>query len=193
MSAAARAIPILLSRSICWRDTKGTASARRGRAPPCTRWIFPELANSRKSRRIVSSETLYRLLRSAARTRPSLPSSSRMYWWRSSFKAIWPASGSGRFILHLLARIHLSMHVCTRILRFMHGTVKAEDIQGLSGKHSVQAVVFDYGNVLCLEQTLEDMKGMALVSGIPDERCAALYWRLWRPYDRGEIGGPAYW
>jgi putative hydrolase of the HAD superfamily len=75
----------------------------------------------------------------------------------------------------------------------MHGTVKAEDIQGLSRKHSVQAVVFDYGNVLCLEQTLEDMKGMALVSGIPDERFAELYWKLRPPYDRGEIDGPAYW
>src|SRR5258707_9492957 len=111
MSAATRAIPILLSMSICWLDTKGTASARRGRAPPCTRWIFPEFANSRRSRRIVSSETLYRLPRSAARTRPSLPSSSRMYWWRSSFRAIWPASASG-FILSIL---HESTWVCTYI------------------------------------------------------------------------------
>src|SRR5438128_9539438 len=173
MSAAARAIPILLSMSICWRDTKGTASARRGRAPPCTRWIFPELANSRRSRRIVSSETLYRLLRSAARTRPSLPSSSRMYWWRSSFRAIWPASASG-FIVPI-ARVYLVMHVYTCIILFMHDTAKRSAIQGLSQKRSVRAVVFDYGNVLCLEQTLEDMKGMALVRGIPQElanRCA---------------------
>src|ERR1700757_3407690 len=102
--------------SICWRDTKGTASARRGRAPPCTRWIFPELANSRRSRRIVSSETLYRLLRSAARTRPSLPSSSRMYWWRSSLSAIWPASGSG-FILLI---VHEYAWVCTYIRALSH-------------------------------------------------------------------------
>ena len=85
------------------------------------------------------------------------------------------------------------MRVCTRILRFVHGTAKPSDIQGLSRKHSVQAVVFDYGNVLCLEQTLEDMKGMALVSGIPDERFSELYWKLRPPYDRGEIDGPAYW
>src|SRR3984885_11198756 len=191
MLAAARAIPILLSMSICWRDTKGTASARRGRAPPCTRWIFPELANSRRSRRIVSSETLYRLLRSAARTRPSLPSSSRMYWWRSSFRAIWPASASG-FIL-AIARIHLVMHVYTCIIRLMHDTAKRSVIQGLSQKRSVRAVVFDYGNVLCLEQTPEDMKGMALVCGIPHERFSELYWKLRPPYDRGDIDGPAYW
>src|SRR4029077_1200392 len=191
MAAAARAIPILLSMSICWRDTKGTASARRGRAPPCTRWIFPELANSRRSRRIVSSETRYRLLRSAARTRPSLPSSSRMYWWRSSFRAIWPASASG-FILHF-ARIHLVVHVYACIILFVHDTAKRGAVQGLSQKRSVRAVVFDYGNVLCLEQTLEDMKSMALVCGIPHERFSELYWKLRPPYDRGDIDGPAYW
>jgi len=58
---------------------------------------------------------------------------------------------------------------------------------------SVRAVVFDYGNVLCLEQPLEDMKGMALVCGIPHERFSELYWKLRPPYDRGDIDGPAYW
>src|SRR5260370_1564450 len=52
------------------------------------------------------------------------------------------------------------MHVYTCIIRFMHDTAKRSAIQGLSQKRSVRAVVFDYGNVLCLEQTLEDMKGM---------------------------------
>ncbi len=84
------------------------------------------------------------------------------------------------------------MHVCTRIPRFMHGIAKPSHVQGLTRKHSVQAVVFDYGNVLCLEQTLEDMKGMALVSGIPDGRFSEFYWKLRPPYDRGEIDGPAY-
>ena len=41
----------------------------------------------------------------------------------------------------------------------MHDTAKGRAIQGLSQKRSVRAVVFDYGNVLCLEQTLEDMTG----------------------------------
>jgi hypothetical protein len=40
-------------------------------------------------------------------------------------------------------------------------------MQGLSQKRLVRAVVFDYGNVLCLEQTVEDMNNMAHVSGIP--------------------------
>src|ERR1700733_4830435 len=190
MSAAARAIPILLSMSICWRDTKGTASARRARAPPCTRWIFPELASSRRSRRIVSSETRYRLLRSAARTRPSLPSNSRMYWWRSSLRAIcFRAIGSASASCF----IRLILHVYTCMVRFMQDTAKLGAVQALSQKRSVRAVVFDYGNVLCLEQTLEDMKGMALVCGIPHERFSELYWKLRPPYDRGDIDGPAYW
>ena len=75
----------------------------------------------------------------------------------------------------------------------MHDTAKCSAIQGLSQKRSVRAVVFDYGNVLCLEQTLEDMKGMALVCGIPHERFSELYWKLRPPYDRGDIDGPAYW
>src|SRR5437879_9975365 len=62
------------------------------------------------------------------------------------------------------------MHVYTCIIRFMHDTAKRSAIQGLLQKRSVRAVAFDYGNVLCLEQTLEDMKGMALVCGIPHER-----------------------
>jgi putative hydrolase of the HAD superfamily len=75
----------------------------------------------------------------------------------------------------------------------MHDTGKRSVIQGLSQKRSVRAVVFDYGNVLCLEQTLEDMKGMALVCGIPHDRFSELYWKLRAPYDRGDTDGPAYW
>jgi putative hydrolase of the HAD superfamily len=75
----------------------------------------------------------------------------------------------------------------------MHDTAKRNATQGLSQKRSVRAVVFDYGNVLCLEQTLEDMKAMALVCGIPHERFSELYWKLRPPYDRGDIDGPAYW
>jgi putative hydrolase of the HAD superfamily len=75
----------------------------------------------------------------------------------------------------------------------MHDTANHSVIQGLSQKRSVRAVVFDYGNVLCLEQTLEDMKAMALVCGIPHERFSKLYWKLRPPYDRGDIDGPAYW
>src|SRR5580700_3671360 len=85
------------------------------------------------------------------------------------------------------------MHVSTCIILFMHGIVKRGPIPGLSRKRSVRAVVFDYGNVLCLGQTLEDMKGMSLVCGIPHQRFSELYWKLRPPYDRGDIDGPGYW
>ena len=85
------------------------------------------------------------------------------------------------------------MHVYARIIPLVHVTAKLSAIQGLSRKRSVRAVVFDYGNVLCLDQTLEDMKAMALVCGIADERFSELYWKLRPPYDRGDIDGPAYW
>jgi putative hydrolase of the HAD superfamily len=75
----------------------------------------------------------------------------------------------------------------------MHDTAEGSVTQGFSQKRSVRAVVFDYGNVLGLEQTLEDMKGMALVCGIPHERFSELYWKLRPPYDRGDIDGAAYW
>jgi putative hydrolase of the HAD superfamily len=75
----------------------------------------------------------------------------------------------------------------------MHDTAKHRAIQGSSQKRAVRAVVLDYGNVLCLEQTLEDMKGMALVCGIPHERFSELYWKQRPSYDRGDIDGPAYW
>jgi len=89
--------------------------------------------------------------------------------------------------------MHLVVHVYACIIRFMQDTAKLSATQGLSQKRSVRAVVFDYGNVLCLEQTPEDMKGMALVCGIPHERFSELYWKLRPPYDRGDTDGPAYW
>jgi putative hydrolase of the HAD superfamily len=75
----------------------------------------------------------------------------------------------------------------------MHDTAKPSARQGPSQKRSVRAVVFDYGNVLSIEQTPEDMKGMSLVCGIPHERFSELYWKLRPPYDRGALDGPAYW
>ena len=75
----------------------------------------------------------------------------------------------------------------------MHDIAKPSAIQVLSQKRSIRAVVFDYGNVLALDHTMEDMKAMALVCGIPLERFSELYWKLRPPYDQGDIDGPAYW
>jgi putative hydrolase of the HAD superfamily len=85
------------------------------------------------------------------------------------------------------------MHECACIVRYVHVTAKRSAIQCLSPKRSVRVVVFDYVNVLCLDQTLEDMKAMALVCGIADERFSEVYRKLRLSYDRGDIDGPAYW
>src|SRR5438270_13693009 len=113
-----------------------------------------------------------------------------MYWWRSSFSA---RLGSASVILPILHEYTL---LCTyiRVLSDLCMILpKDSTVQDLSKKRPVRAVVFDYGNVLCLEQTLEDMKGMALVCGIPHERFSALYWKLRPPYDRGYMDVIAYW
>jgi len=85
------------------------------------------------------------------------------------------------------------MHDYACIIRSMHDTAKRSAIQGRWQKRSFRAVVFDYGNVLCLEQTPEDMKSMALVCGMPYGRFSELYWKLRPPYDRGDLDGAAYW
>ena len=49
------------------------------------------------------------------------------------------------------------------------------------------------GIFLCLGQTLEDMKAMALVRGIPHERFSELYWKQRPPYDRGDANRRPEW
>jgi putative hydrolase of the HAD superfamily len=58
---------------------------------------------------------------------------------------------------------------------------------------SVHAVVFDFGNVLCLEQSSKDMADMARVCGIPTEPFCELYWALRPSYARGDVNGATYW
>ena len=56
-----------------------------------------------------------------------------------------------------------------------------------------KAVVFDYGNVLCLPQQASDVEKMSELTGIQRPRFDELYWRFRDPYDQGEIDGAAYW
>ena len=57
----------------------------------------------------------------------------------------------------------------------------------------MQAVIFDYGNVLCVPQPLEDVKAMADIFGLPVDRFEELYWRKRLPYDRTEMTPEEYW
>ncbi len=62
-----------------------------------------------------------------------------------------------------------------------------------NGKILIEAVVFDYGNVLCLPQQNSDVNSMASLSGIAVPRFKELYWRFRQSYDRGHLKGNAYW
>jgi putative hydrolase of the HAD superfamily len=56
-----------------------------------------------------------------------------------------------------------------------------------------KAVIFDYGNVLCLPQQASDIDRMAGLLGIERPRFDELYWHFRDPYDQGEIDAAAYW
>jgi putative hydrolase of the HAD superfamily len=57
----------------------------------------------------------------------------------------------------------------------------------------IKAVLFDYGNVLCLPQVADDMKSMANCLGADVARVESLYWKSRDPYDLGEVDSHSYW
>jgi putative hydrolase of the HAD superfamily len=55
-------------------------------------------------------------------------------------------------------------------------------------------VVFDYGGVLCRDQSEADRRALVTAAGVPDaERFWRVYWELRRPYDQGSIDPLDYW
>lgn len=58
---------------------------------------------------------------------------------------------------------------------------------------SLKAVIFDYGNVLSLPQTMDDMAAMGRVAGIPAEKMHSLYWQFRPAFDRADLGQAPYW
>jgi len=75
----------------------------------------------------------------------------------------------------------------------MHNTMQMTNPGGHPTRISVDAVVFDYGNVLCLEQSSSDMERMARICRVPAKRFSERYWGLRASYDRGDLSGAAYW
>jgi putative hydrolase of the HAD superfamily len=63
----------------------------------------------------------------------------------------------------------------------------------LSARRPIDAVVFDYGEVLCHPADTVAMAQMAQGAGLTLEQFQALYWRFREDYDRGVLDGPAYW
>ena len=51
----------------------------------------------------------------------------------------------------------------------------------------INAVIFDYGNVLCDAQTRKDVDAMAGIFGIGRLRFEEFYWRKRLPYDKSDL------
>ena len=66
-------------------------------------------------------------------------------------------------------------------------------VNGRGKLSDLKAVIFDYGEVLCLPPTPEDIEGSAQILGIRSD----LFWVLWHrhrdPYDRGDLSAETYW
>jgi putative hydrolase of the HAD superfamily len=58
---------------------------------------------------------------------------------------------------------------------------------------NLEAVIFDYGGVLSLDQAAEHRERMESLSGLPGELLWAEYRRQRPAYDRGTIDGQTYW
>jgi putative hydrolase of the HAD superfamily len=58
---------------------------------------------------------------------------------------------------------------------------------------NLKAVIFDYGDVLCLPPTCEEIEGCARILGIDPELYRDLWMRNRDVYDRGDISAEAYW
>lgn len=57
----------------------------------------------------------------------------------------------------------------------------------------LKAVLFDYGNVLCLPQEASDLVEMAQLLDLAVSQVEPLYWQHRDEYDSGSTDGPQYW
>jgi putative hydrolase of the HAD superfamily len=58
---------------------------------------------------------------------------------------------------------------------------------------SLDAVIFDYGGVLCLPQPPGDRARLEAIARVEPARFWEAYWGLREPYDRGSLDGAGYW
>jgi putative hydrolase of the HAD superfamily len=72
------------------------------------------------------------------------------------------------------------------------GSIKMS-VNGQEKLTNLKAVIFDYGDVLCIPPTPKDIEGSAQILGIGSD----LFWALWHrhrdPYDRGDLSPETYW
>jgi len=58
---------------------------------------------------------------------------------------------------------------------------------------NLDAVVFDYGGVLCHTPPDAELREFAALAGLPEDRFRQLYGEMRGPYDRGVISTAQYW
>jgi putative hydrolase of the HAD superfamily len=63
----------------------------------------------------------------------------------------------------------------------------------LAAEARIEAVIFDYGNVVSLPQQPSEVERMASLLGMPLDRFCERYWRFRLSYDRAELTGESYW
>ncbi len=64
---------------------------------------------------------------------------------------------------------------------------------GAENLANVKAIIFDYGDVLCLRPTTEDIEGSAGILGISADSFRELWGRNRDLYDRGDLSAETYW
>ena len=66
-------------------------------------------------------------------------------------------------------------------------------VNGTNNLSKVKAIIFDYGEVLCLRPTSEDIEGSARIVGISVDLFHKLWGRNRDLYDRGDLSAETYW
>ena len=66
-------------------------------------------------------------------------------------------------------------------------------VNGQKNLSNLKAIIFDYGEVLCLPPTPEEVEGSARILGISDDAFRDLWGRNRDLYDRGDLSPEIYW
>jgi len=71
--------------------------------------------------------------------------------------------------------------------------IKNGSDQSECGVEHIDAVIFDYGQVLSAPANPSAWAEMRVVSGLDEKRLHASYWKFRHDYDRGALNGTTYW
>jgi putative hydrolase of the HAD superfamily len=66
-------------------------------------------------------------------------------------------------------------------------------VNGKKNLSNLKAIIFDYGEVLCLAPTTDDVEGSARILGVSADSFRELWGRNRDLYDRGDLSPETYW